>query len=217
MQRATPPIIFLRIARYGAWIGVVVLLAVVTWSYFAPEKRVLRDERYQLGGPISEIGGPFTLIDHNGRTVTENEFAGRPTLVFFGFTSCPDVCPTALWNVTELLRQVGDDARDLRVLFISVDPERDTPAKMKDYVSNFDARVVGLTGTLEQVAASAKAYRAYFKKVVQEGGNYTMDHTATVYMMDRNGKFRGTIDVHQAKDASLAKLRRLISERGVAE
>lgn len=211
-MRRTYPINLLRFVRYAAWLGVAIVLGFLALTYFAPEKRALRDERYRLGGPISEIGGPFTLVDHNGRTVTDRDFSGRPTLVFFGFTSCPDVCPTALWNVTELLREVGDSAKDLRVLFISVDPERDTPGKMKDYVSNFDARVIGLTGTADQVGAAAKAYRAYFKKVPRDGGDYTMDHTATVYMMDRAGKFRGTIDVHQAKEASLAKLRRLVTE-----
>lgn len=203
----------LRTVRYAAWIGVVLVGIVLAWSYFAPEKRILPDARYQLSGPISEIGGPFTLVDHNGRTVTEKDFAGKPTMVFFGFTSCPDVCPTALWNVSELLSQLGDGAKDLRVLFISVDPERDTPERLKAYVSNFDSRVVGLTGTADQVAAAAKAYRAYFKKVPQGGGNYTMDHTATVYLMDRAGKFRGTVDVLEAKEASLAKLRRLATDR----
>lgn len=202
----------LRTVRYAAWAAVVLVGIVLTWTYFAPEQRVLRDSRYQLSGPISEIGGPFRLVDHSGQIVTEKNFAGRPTMVFFGFTSCPDVCPTALWNVTELLRQLGDEANDLRVLFISVDPERDTPERLKTYVSNFDSRVVGLTGTPEQVAAAAKAYRAYFKKVPQDGGNYTMDHTATVYLMDRAGKFRGTVDIHEAKEASLAKLRRLATD-----
>ena len=202
----------LRTVRYAAWIGVALVGVFLTWSYFAPEQRAKRDSRYQLSGPISEIGGPFTLIDHNSRTVTEKDFAGKPTMVFFGFTSCPNICPTALWNVSELLRQLGDGAKDLRVLFISVDPERDTPERLKAYVSNFDSRVVGLTGTAEQVAAAVKAYRAYFKKVPQDGGAYTMDHTATVYLMDRSGKFRGTFDVHEAKEASLAKLRRLVMD-----
>lgn len=202
----------LRTVRYAAWAAVVLVGIVLTWTYFAPEQRVLRDPRYQLSGPISEIGGPFTLVDHNGQTVTEKNFAGRPTMVFFGFTSCPDVCPTALSSVSELLRQLGDEAKDMQVLFISVDPERDTTERLKAYVSNFDSRVVGLTGTPEQVAAAAKAYRAYFKKMPQEGGNYTMDHTATVYLMDRAGKFRGTVDVHEAKEASLAKLRRLATD-----
>lgn len=204
----------LRTVRYAAWAAVVLVGIVLAWTYFAPEQRILRDPRYQLSGPISEIGGPFTLVDHDGRTVSEKDFAGRPTMVFFGFMSCPDVCPTALSNVSELLRQLGDEAKDIRVLFISVDPERDTPERLKTYVSNFDRRVVGLTGSQDQVAAAAKAYRAYFKKVPQDGGNYTMDHTATVYLMDRSGKFRGTVDIHEAKDASLAKLRRLVADSG---
>lgn len=208
----------LRVIRYSAWIGVAFLLGALAWYYTQPEKpAVPRDERYQVVGPIADIGGPFTLVDHDGRTVTEKEYAGRPTLVFFGFLSCPDVCPTALSNVSELLEEVGPAASEVKVLFISVDHERDKPADMKNYISNFDPRVVGLTGSADQVAAAAKAYRAYFKKVPRDTGDYSMDHTATVYMMDRSGKFDGTLDIHQARDASLAKLRRLVSNRGGAK
>ncbi len=202
----------LRTVRYVAWIGVVLVGIFLAWSYFAPTTRIVPDARYQLSGPISEIGGPFTLVDHSGQVVTQENFVGKPTMVFFGFTSCPDVCPTALWNVSELLRQLGDSAKDVRVLFISVDPERDTPERFKANISSFDSRIIGLTGAPDQVATAAKAYRAYFKKVLQDGGSYTIDHTATVYLMDRAGKFRGTVDVREAKEASLAKLQRLVAK-----
>jgi len=137
------------------------------------------------------IGGPFQLVDHNGRTVTEKTYNGQYLLVFFGFTYCPDVCPAALQTVTAVMKKLGRKADRLRPLFISVDPERDRPAVLKQYVSNFDSRIVGLTGSAEQVSAAAKAYRVYFRKVKDAGnaGSYTMDHSAFVYLMSPQGEF----------------------------
>jgi protein SCO1/2 len=139
----------------------------------------------------ADIGGPFTLIDHNGQKVTEQSYAGEHLLVFFGFTFCPDICPAALQKVTAVLDQLGDKAKRLRVLFISVDPQRDTPEQLKLYMSNFHSRAVGLTGSPEQIAAAAKAYRIYYRKV-EDASNpdgYTMDHSGFIYLMDERGKF----------------------------
>src|SRR3954468_4818018 len=135
------------------------------------------------------IGGPFRLTDQNGRTVTEQDFKGAPFLVFFGFTHCPDVCPTTLFEVSEILRNLGPDAARVRVAFITVDPERDTPAALKDYLSSFDPHLLGVTGDPAAIAAMGKAYRVYSKKVPLEGGGYTMDHTAIIYLMDKDGRF----------------------------
>jgi protein SCO1 len=158
----------------------------------------------------SDVGGPFKLIDHNGRMVTEADFKGRPFLVFFGFTHCPDVCPTALFEMSETFRRLGADAEKARALFISVDPERDTPEKLKQYLSSFDPRIVGLTGTPADVAAAAKAYKAYAKKVPLEGGEYTMDHSAIVYLMDRNGRFVAPFNLKRPADQAAADLRRYL-------
>jgi protein SCO1/2 len=157
------------------------------------------------------IGGPFRLTDQNGRTVTDQDFKGRPFLVFFGFTHCPDVCPTTLFEVSEILRKLGADGDRVRALFITVDPERDTPDKMKEYLSSFDPRLTGLTGDPEAVAAVAKAYRVYFKKVPLDQGGYTMDHTAIVYLMDKDGRFVAPFtSLKRGTDAAVTDLRKYL-------
>ncbi len=135
------------------------------------------------------IGGPFQLTDQAGQTVTDKDLKGRPTLIFFGFTHCPDVCPTALFEISEVLKAMGKDADRVNAFFVSVDPERDTAAAMKDYLSSFDPHLKGLTGNPEAVAKVLSAYRVYSKKVPLKDGDYTMDHTALIYLMDRDGRF----------------------------
>jgi protein SCO1/2 len=157
---------------------------------------------------IAAIGGPFKLTDQNGREVTDQQLKGKPFLVFFGFTHCPDVCPTTLFEVSEILRALGPDADRTGALFITVDPERDTPAAMKDYLSSFDPHLIGLTGDPAAVAAVAKAYRVYFKKVPLEQGGYTMDHTAIVYLMDKEGRFVSPFSLKRSAEAAAADLRR---------
>ena len=127
---------------------------------------------------IAAIGGPFSLTDQNGRTVTDRDLKGHPFLVFFGFTHCPDVCPTTLFEVSEILQALGPDADRVAALFITVDPERDTVSVLKDYLSSFDPHLSALTGDPAAIAAVAKAYRVYYKKVPLAEGGYTMDHTA---------------------------------------
>jgi protein SCO1/2 len=158
----------------------------------------------------SDVGGPFQLTDQDGRTVTQADFKGKPFLVFFGFTHCPDICPTTLFEMSETLRRLGPAADRISALFISVDPERDTPEKLKQYLSSFDEHIVGLTGTPEQIAAVTKAYKAYAKKVPLEGGDYTMDHSAIVYLMDRDGNFIAPFNLKRTADAAAADLRRYL-------
>lgn len=141
------------------------------------------------------VGGPFRLVDQNGAEVTEATMKGKPFLVFFGFTHCPDICPTKLFEMSQALKAVEKDVPDIEALFISVDPERDTPEAMKRYVSAFNPRIKGLTGDQASVDAAVKAYRAYAKKVPLEGGSYTMDHTSLVYLMGRNGEFLTSLDM----------------------
>jgi protein SCO1 len=168
----------------------------------------------RMSSPIAEqiaaVGGPFKLIDQNGKTVSDQDLKGHPFLVFFGFTHCPDVCPTTLFDVSEILRALGPDAARTRALFITVDPERDTPAVMKDYLSSFDPHLSGLTGDPADIAAVAKAYRVYYKKVPSEGGNYTMDHTAIVYLMDKDGRFVSPFSLKGPTEAAAADLRRYL-------
>lgn len=161
---------------------------------------------------VATVGGPFTLTGTDGKTVTEKDLLGKPSAIFFGFTFCPEVCPTTLFELTALAEQLGSDADKLNFVFISVDPERDGPEEMKRYISAFDNRIIGLTGTVEQIAAAAKAFKIYYAKVPLENGDYTMDHTASVLLMDRQGKFFGTMAYEEASDVMLAKLKRLVKE-----
>lgn len=166
---------------------------------------------FSLPGQVAQpstVGGPFSLTDQNGRAVTDKDFRGEPFLVFFGFTNCPDVCPTTLYEMSEVLRRLGPDADKTAALFVSVDPERDTPAKLKMYLSSFHPRVFGLTGTEAQVDAIKKEYRVYSKKVPLKNGDYTMDHTAVVYLMDKNGRFIAPFNLQRSADEAAADLRK---------
>jgi protein SCO1 len=156
------------------------------------------------------IGGPFQLTDQSGGTVTDKSLQGRPTLIFFGFTHCPDVCPTSLFEISEVLRAMGPDADRVNAYFISVDPERDTPAAMKDYLSSFDPHLKGLTGDPEVMAKVTTEYRVYAKKVPLKDGDYTMDHTALVYLMDREGRFVAPFNLKQAPEQAAAELKKYI-------
>ena len=156
------------------------------------------------------IGGPFQLTDQAGQTVTEKNLIGRPSIVFFGFTHCPDVCPTALFDMSEVLRAMGPDAAKVNAYFVSVDPERDTAQAMKDYLQSFDPNLKGLTGTPDQVAKMISAYRVYAKKIPLKDGDYTMDHTALIYLMDRNGRFVRPFDLKRKPEDSAAELKRYL-------
>lgn len=158
----------------------------------------------------SAVGGPFRLIDHNGRAVTEADVKGKPHLVFFGFTHCPDVCPTKLFEVSEVLGKLGPDAAKVGALFVTVDPERDTPEKLKDYLSSFNPHLTGLTGDANAIAAITKAYRVYYKKVPLDAGGYTYDHTAIVYLLNKNGEFVAPFNLNRRPEEAAADLRRYL-------
>jgi protein SCO1/2 len=158
----------------------------------------------------SAVGGSFKLTDQNGKTITDADMKGHAFLVFFGFTHCPDVCPTTLFDVSEVFRSLGPDGKDVRALFITVDPERDTPAVMKDYLSSFDPRIVGVTGDDASIKAAEKAYRVYAKKVPLDGGGYTMDHTAIVYLMNKDGHFVAPFSLKRRPEESAADLKRYL-------
>lgn len=135
------------------------------------------------------IGGPFTLVNQDGKTVTEKDFLGRYMLVFFGYTYCPDICPTELQVMTAALDQMGPAAKAIQPVFVSIDPERDTPEVVKSYVENFGGGLIGLTGTAEQVAQAAKAFRVYYAKAGQDAADYKMDHSTIIYLMGPDGTF----------------------------
>jgi len=160
-------------------------------------------------GPVARaaaIGGPFRLVDQNGKPFTDKDMQGKPYLVFFGYTHCPDVCPTTLFEMSQLFRKLGPQADRVGALFITVDPERDTAAVLKEYMASFDPHLRGLSGDRNAVEAAMKDYRVYAKKVPLEGGNYEMDHTAIVYLMDKDGHFVAPFDMRRNTDAEAAQL-----------
>ena len=156
------------------------------------------------------VGGSFALVSHQGRAVTERDFLGSPFLVFFGFTHCPDVCPTKLFEISEMLRATGERGRSLRALFITVDPERDTPEILKSYLGSFDERIVGLTGDGAAVDAAVRAYRGFARKVPLKDGGYTMEHTALVYLMDGKGRFVSSLNLQRPPAEAARELLRQV-------
>ncbi|MSO91966.1 MAG: SCO family protein [Rhodospirillales bacterium] len=170
--------------------AVVILLLRVVFDFPPASTGASKPE----GGPSrTVIGGPFTLVDHNGKTVTERDFAGRSMLIYFGFTYCPDVCPNTLTVMGEALNKLGDKAASVVPILVTVDPERDTAEHLKEYVRHFHPRLVALTGTTDQVADVSRKYRVYYAKVRPEGAGeqeYLMDHTSIIYLMGPDGQFR---------------------------
>ena len=204
------PMIYLTHVRRIAWIAVFAAVAVMVVI-------VLRGN-YTSGGAMFpqpkqgalQIGGPFTLTDQNGRRVSDTDFAGKPLAVFFGFTYCPDVCPSTLSDLSVIMEKIGGASAKVQVLFISVDHERDRPETLKSYMESFDPRFLALTGTAAEIRSVAKAFRVHYKKVTQDGeGSYTMDHTATVFLLDSSHKFVGTIDLHEDRKIAAEKMSRL--------
>ena len=157
-------------------------------------------------------GGSYSLVDHRGQAVDQTILLGQPSLVFFGFTHCPDVCPTTMGEMAAWFAALGDDAKDLKGYFVTVDPERDTPEIMAGYAGWVSPRMTGITGTPEEIAKMVKAWGVVAEKVPGEDGNYSMTHSASVFMVDRRGQFFGTIDYEESQETALAKIRRLISE-----
>jgi protein SCO1 len=192
-ERTTRPLIVVAAFATSLAVGLVVMLSVMGG--------------FRGVAAPAAIGGPFQLTDQTGQTVTEKNLIGRPTLVFFGFTHCPDVCPTELFEMSEVLRAMGSDADRVNAYFISVDPERDNAAAMKDYLSSFDPHLKGLTGDPDAVAKAISGFRVYAKKVPLKDGDYTMDHTALVYLMDRDGKFVAPFNLKRKPEEAASDLK----------
>jgi protein SCO1/2 len=155
------------------------------------------------------IGGPFTLVDDTGATVTEQTIAGKPYVMDFGYTFCPDVCPTTLLDLSRWIKKLGPDADRLNYVFVTVDPERDTVQSLHAYLSSFDKRIRGYTGTPAEIAQIAKEYRVYYQKVPTEDGAYTVDHSAVLYLMGPDGKLVTVIPYQEDDASAIAKLKNL--------
>jgi protein SCO1/2 len=161
-------------------------------------------------------GGPFILQDHNGKTVEDEEYRGKYMLLTFGYTNCGDVCPTELQTMAKVMDLLGDDAKQVQPLFITVDPERDTPAKLRDYVAAFHPRLIGLTGPAPYIAAAARKYRIKYEKVIGQNDSYTMDHTAVIFLMGPDGGFLDRFAFSTPADRIAARLRHRMAEQAAA-
>jgi protein SCO1 len=159
----------------------------------------------------SAIGGPFRLVDQNGKTVTDGDLKGKWSLVYFGYTHCPDACPTALNDISIALDELGSKRAAVRPVFITVDPERDTPEVLKSYVTSFDAPILALTGTPEEIAQAAKDYRVYYAKHPEAGGDYSMDHSSVIYVMDPQGRFTASFTHENSPEEIAERLKKLLS------
>jgi len=157
-----------------------------------------------------QMGGPFRLVDQNGVAVSDRDLLGKPTVMFFGFTYCPDVCPTTLADMSAWLKALGPDADRLNVVYVTIDPERDTPARLKSYLTAFDPRIRGLTGSPAAIAQAAHDYNVYYQKVALQGGEYTMDHSTLIYLIDAKGHMAELIQYGTPRDQVVASLKRLV-------
>lgn len=198
----TPP--FVLVAT--AFAGVLVLVAGVLIGF------AFHDQTQGVAGsPLgAAIGGKFSLVDQNGKPFTDANLKGKWSLVFFGYTHCPDVCPTALNDLALALDQLGDKKKDVDIVFISVDPERDTQAVLKSYVESFGAPIEGLTGSAQEVAQAANDYKVYYAKHPRSDGGYDMDHSALIYIMDPEGRFTATFTPDDTSDTMAARLKKLV-------
>ncbi|MFD0915975.1 SCO family protein [Pseudahrensia aquimaris] len=192
--------------RIVLWAAIAVLGGFLAWS-------TLQQQFFEEGTGARlagvQIGGPFEAVRTDGQTVTQEDLKGRPHVIFFGFTHCPDVCPTTLYEAGRWLKDLGPDGDKLDVYFVTVDPERDTRELMASYLTSFDSRISGITGTPEQIQTMLKAWRAFAQKD-GDGDDYNVNHTATTYMMDANGEFFGTIGYGENHETAVAKLKRLL-------
>ncbi|MDR6756614.1 protein SCO1/2 [Mycoplana sp. BE70] len=197
----------MKTVRIALWIAIALLAGLLGW---------LTLEMSKSGEKLAEgpFGVPFALVAQDGQPITEKAFTGKPTALFFGFTHCPEVCPTTLFELDGWLAKVDPDGTKMQAYIVTVDPERDTPEILGAYVSNVSSRITGISGPADKVMDMVKGFRVYARKVpVDEKdptGEYTMDHTASVFLLDRDGRFRGTISYGENPDVAVQKLENLI-------
>jgi len=204
----------LRAVQIGLWAlaaAAVGVLAYLQWERSPSPERAVAEDIVALMNRDVAVGGAFRLIDQSGRPFTEADLVGRPTALFFGFITCPDICPTTLATLATLKAQLGPQGDDIQVVFVTVDPERDTPEQLSLYLSSFSLPVIGLTGAETDLAAMREAYFAHARRVPLESGGYTMDHTSLLYLLDRQGRFVEVRPYGEDPQATLAALRALLT------
>ena len=193
--------------RLVLWVGVALLAAAVSYAFVSQNSKPGQTQQ-----AVKPLGAPFNLVDHEGKPITRDDILGRHHAIFFGFTNCPDVCPATLLEVSSWIKDLGNESDKLDFYFFTVDPERDNPEVMKDYVTAFDPRITGVTGDPVEMSKTLSAYKIYSKKVdLGDGdGDYTMDHSAFIMMFKPDGSLKGTISFGENDDIALEKLRRLV-------
>lgn len=198
----------MSILRIVLWAAA--LLAIGLWLGLLYAGQSGSNGQSRSDGFADAFGGSFALTAPDGNTVSDKTLAGKPYAIFFGFTRCPDVCPTNLARMARLRAQLKADGDKFAIVFVSVDPEKDTPQIIGEYVKLFGTPIIGLTGSEAQLAQIKKSFAVFSEKVPTKGGDYTVDHTATTYLMTANGKFAGTIDHQESDTVALEKLQRLV-------
>ncbi len=193
----------IRLVRYGLWLAVAAVVLAIGILFLLPQE----EENISAGKPL---GDSFQLVDFNGKPITEKAFQGQPTAVFFGYTHCPEVCPTTLFELDQWIAALGTDGEKLKVYFVTVDPERDTPDLLKDYVTSVTSRVTGISGDPDAVRAMLADYHIYFARTDLEGEDYTMDHSASVFLLNEAGHFAGTISYGEPTETAITKLTNLV-------
>jgi protein SCO1/2 len=196
----------MRPVRIVLWVLVVVAAGALAVLLVNQEREPEADGQQIT---LTSFGGPFTLQGSDGQPFSSTKLSGRPYAIFFGFTHCPDVCPTTLARLVKLRQQLSAGERPFEIIFVSVDPERDKPADVGQYTALFNTPVVGLTGSPAQVEQVKKQFGIFSQKVPQPGGDYSVNHTSTVLLFDRSNHFSGTIATDEGDEAALAKLKRI--------
>jgi protein SCO1/2 len=196
----------------GAAAGVILAVGVGVVVYSVSPRRppAAAHVATPVGPASSELGGPFALIDQDGKPTTDRAFLGKPTVFYFGFTYCPEICPTTLSRLAAWMKALGPNADKLNVVFISIDPERDTPRRLKAYLSGFDPRFRGLTGSPDAVAAAARQFDVFYNKVPLPDGDYTVDHSTSLYLMDAQGHFVEPIGYDEESKMAIDSLKALV-------
>ncbi|MEM7289319.1 MAG: SCO family protein [Pseudomonadota bacterium] len=197
----------MKALRIGLWVMVCVFAGIAGYAWLT-----IGNGPAIVEASKAKVGAPFELIDHHGKPITQARLKDRRHAIFFGFTHCPDVCPTTLYETAAWMKDLGEDSNKIDFYFFSVDPERDTPDVLADYVNAFDERITGVTGDFEAMMDTVKSYKAYAKKVELEDGDYTVDHSAFVLLFDASGDFKRTISYGENSETAVGKLKRLIED-----
>lgn len=199
----------LKKIRHVAWAVIAILLV---W-FFVSHRADAPEKTAETNQPLMQVTQPFVMQTPDGKSFSEKDLANKPSMMFFGFSNCPAICPGALADMGIWLEKLGDDAKNVNAVFVSLDPERDTPARLTEYLKSYDSRIIGLTGTLEQSAAIAKAYGIFYKKMpAMDGGDYMVDHSASVMLYDKNRQLISTIDATENRDIAFAKIQKLLGK-----